>query len=223
MEREKCCCFTGHRRIPEQEMLWVRRRLREEILDLAQKGVDTFLTGGALGFDTLAAQEVLRMRAMGLPSLKLVLALPYMNQEAQWSQRDAAVYRTLLRQADNVVYTSQEYHRGCLFQRNRYLVDHSAYCVCYLLQERTGTSYTAQYARQGRESLSRPGFFAPLGLYQSDGIEDLQLFHRLFAGIEVFPGEKRSNRRKNEFSGFQKLFCKNRPKMLKIQPRYARI
>ena len=75
MEREKCCCFTGHRRIPEQEMLWVRRRLREEILDLAQKGVDTFLTGGALGFDTLAAQEVLRMRAMGLPSLKLVLAL----------------------------------------------------------------------------------------------------------------------------------------------------
>lgn len=148
MEREKCCCFTGHRRIPEQEMLWVRRRLREEILDLAQKGVDTFLTGGALGFDTLAAQEVLRMRAMGLPSLKLVLALPYMNQEAQWSQRDAAVYRALLRQADNVVYTSQEYHRGCLFQRNRYLVDHSAYCVCYLLQERTGTSYTAQYARE---------------------------------------------------------------------------
>ena len=72
MEREKCCCFTGHRRIPEQEMLWVRRRLREEILDLAQKGVDTFLTGGALGFDTLAAQEVLRMRAMGLPSLKPV-------------------------------------------------------------------------------------------------------------------------------------------------------
>ena len=116
-------------------MLWVRRRLREEILDLAQKGVDTFLTGGALGFDTLAAH-------------KLVLALPYMNQEAQWSQRDAAVYRTLLRQADNVVYTSQEYHRGCLFQRNRYLVDHSAYCVCYLLQERTGTSYTAQYARE---------------------------------------------------------------------------
>lgn len=132
-------------------MLWVRRRLREEILDLAQKGVDTFLTGGALGFDTLAAQEVLRMRAMGLPSLKLVLALPYMNQEAQWSQRDAAVYRTLLRQADNVVYTSQEYHRGCLFQRNRYLVDHSAYCLCYWNRaqgERGGTAYTVGYARK---------------------------------------------------------------------------
>lgn len=148
LERETSCCFTGHRRIPEQEMLWLRRRLREEILNLAQAGVETFLAGGALGFDTIAAQEVLRMRAMGLPTLKLVLALPYMNQEAQWSQRDAAVYRALLRQADDVVYTSQEYHRGCLFQRNRYLVDHSAYCVCYLVQERGGTAYTAQYARE---------------------------------------------------------------------------
>ena len=148
LEREKSCCFTGHRRIPEQEMLWLRRRLREEIVDLAQKGVTTFLAGGALGFDTAAAQEVLRMRAMGLPTLKLVLALPYVGQEEQWSQRDAAVYRALLRQADDVVYTSQEYHRGCLFQRNRYLVDHSAYCVCYLVQERGGTAYTAQYARE---------------------------------------------------------------------------
>ena len=103
LEREKCCCFTGHRRIPEQEMLWLRRRLREEILDLAQKGVTTFLAGGALGFDTAAAQEVLRMRAMGLPTLKLVLALPYVGQAEQWSQRDAAVFRILLRLADQVV------------------------------------------------------------------------------------------------------------------------
>lgn len=55
------------------------------------------------------------------------------------------------------MYTSQEYHRGCLFQRNRYLVDHSAYCVCYLLQERTGTSYTAQYAREQGPGSAEPG------------------------------------------------------------------
>ena len=35
MEREKCCCFTGHRRIPAQEGLWLRRKLREEISALA--------------------------------------------------------------------------------------------------------------------------------------------------------------------------------------------
>lgn len=148
MGRETSCCFTGHRRIAEQDMLWLRRRLREEILDLAQAGVDTFLAGGALGFDTIAAQEVLRVRAMGLPTLKLVLALPYVGQEEQWRQRDAAVYRGLLRQADQVVYMGQAYARGCLFQRNRYLVDHSAYCICYQVSERGGTAYTVGYARK---------------------------------------------------------------------------
>ena len=36
MERETSCCFTGHRRIPAQEGLWLRRKLREEISALAE-------------------------------------------------------------------------------------------------------------------------------------------------------------------------------------------
>ena len=69
MERETSCCFTGHRRIPLQDGLWLRRMLREEIARLAQEGVVSFLAGGALGFDTMAAQEVLRVRAEGFPEL----------------------------------------------------------------------------------------------------------------------------------------------------------
>ncbi len=148
MERETSCCFTGHRRISEQDILWLRRRLREEILALVKEGVGTFFAGGALGFDTIAAQEVLRVRAMGLSNLRLVLALPYVGQEEQWSQRNAAIYRSLLRQADEVVYMAEGYRRGVMHQRDRYMVDHSAYCICYLVQETGGTAYTAQYARE---------------------------------------------------------------------------
>lgn len=148
LERESSCCFTGHRRIPEQDGLWVRRRLREKILALAEEGMTTFLAGGALGFDTMAAQEVLRVRAMGFPTLQLMLVLPYVGQDSQWSQRDGVVFRTLLRQADQVVYMGQEYRKGCMNQRNRYLVDHSGYCICYLTRERSGTAYTARYARE---------------------------------------------------------------------------
>ena len=90
LERETSCCFTGHRRIPAQEGLWLRRKLREEISALAEGGVATFLAGGALGFDTMAAQEVLRVRGERFPHLRLVLVLPYVGQESQWSQRDAA-------------------------------------------------------------------------------------------------------------------------------------
>ena len=53
-------------------MLWLRRRLREEIVALVEeKGITTFLAGGALGFDTIAAQEVLRARGERYPGLKL--------------------------------------------------------------------------------------------------------------------------------------------------------
>ncbi|MFR3237051.1 MAG: SLOG family protein [Acutalibacter sp.] len=147
MERKSSCCFTGHRRIPEQEMLWLRRRLREEIVALVEeKGITTFLAGGALGFDTIAAQEVLRARGERYPGLKLELVLPYVGQEEQWSQRDASIYRAMLRQADRVVYIAGRYTQGCMFQRNRYLVEHSAYCLCYQKRGRGGTAYTVRYA-----------------------------------------------------------------------------
>lgn len=147
--RENSCCFTGHRRIALRESLLVRRRLRAEILRLIEEGVDTFLAGGAVGFDTLAAQEVLRLRAEGSCDIHLVLVLPCLGQESLWSERDAAVYRRLLRQADEVIYTGDEYTRGCMFRRNRYMVDHSAYCLCYFNgSSRGGTAYTVKYAGQ---------------------------------------------------------------------------
>ena len=119
MERETSCCFTGHRRISPQDGLWLRRMLRQEILRMAQEGVRSFLAGGALGFDTMAAQEVLRMRAEYLPDLELVLVLPCVGQEEKWRQRDAAVYRALLRQADQVVYMGQGYTKSKTFTFDR--------------------------------------------------------------------------------------------------------
>ena len=57
----------------------------------------------------------------------------------------------LLRQADEAIYTADTYSRWCMFQRDRYLVDHSAYCLCYWNRaqgERGGTAYTVGYARK---------------------------------------------------------------------------
>ena len=138
-------------KIPPSHRLWLQCRLQEAIASLADRGVDTFLAGGALGFDTLAAQEVLRLRAAELPQLRLVLVLPCLGQEAYWKPEDAALYQDLLRQADEAIYTADTYSRWCMFQRDRYLVDHSAYCLCYWNRaqgERGGTAYTVGYARK---------------------------------------------------------------------------
>ncbi len=160
----KSCCFTGHRDIPDREKGQLRERLREQIIRLAGQGVNTFLDGGAVGFDLLAAQEVLRAKAQTLPDLRLVLVLPCLGQEARWSQWDASVYHQTLRAADEVIYTGDVYDRSCMFVRNRYLVDHSAHCLCYLKDSSGGTAYTAKYAqKQGLSliNLANPPFPDP--------------------------------------------------------------
>jgi len=33
-------------------------------------------------------------------------------------------------------------------ERNRHLAEHSGVCLCYLISQRSGTAYTANYAKQ---------------------------------------------------------------------------
>ena len=56
--RKNACCFTGHREIPSEDREPLRAALLSEIQRLyAEKGVTEFYTGGARGFDTMAAEE----------------------------------------------------------------------------------------------------------------------------------------------------------------------
>lgn len=80
--------------------------------------------------------------------IKLILVLPCTTQTKGWSKDDIAVYEEIKSQADKVVYTSHDYFRGCMFKRNRHLVNGSSVCIAYLTQEKGGTAYTVNYARQ---------------------------------------------------------------------------
>lgn len=144
--REQTCCFTGHRHIPEADREKIKHRLETVITSLYQRGVCYYGAGGALGFDTLAAQAVLRLRER-YPALKLILVLPCLDQTKGWRPEDIAVYNQIKAGADKVVYTSQTYTPGCMHKRNRYLVDNSGTCVCCLTKQTGGTAYTVQYAK----------------------------------------------------------------------------
>ena len=54
----------------------------------------------------------------------------------------------MLFRSDKVVYTARQYTRGCMFKRNRHLVDNSSVCVCYLTKDSGGTAYTVDYAEK---------------------------------------------------------------------------
>lgn len=73
--KTQTCCFTGHRQIPPQQNLKIYKCLKAEITNLIENGVVNFVTGGALGFDTLAAQTVLELRQR-YAHIKLQLILP---------------------------------------------------------------------------------------------------------------------------------------------------
>ncbi|MCI9157114.1 MAG: DUF1273 domain-containing protein [Lawsonibacter sp.] len=155
--REKTCCFTGHRQIPAREVEEVKKRLETTVSSLYRRGVCCYGAGGALGFDTLAALTVLRLRAVH-PDIKLILVLPCLTQAKNWSKADQIQYERIKAQANKVVYTSQEYFPGCMHRRNRHLVEHSGTCVCYLTRQSGGTAYTVDYARaQGLEIINVAG------------------------------------------------------------------
>lgn len=141
------CCFTGHRVIPDNQRDELQKRLDASVEALIHKGVTTFAAGGALGFDTMAAQTVLRFKNR-YPDICLVLVLPCRDQAQKWTPQDIALYESIKSRADQVLYTSERYYAGCMARRNRYLVNMSDWCVFYLTKSSGGTYYTVDYARK---------------------------------------------------------------------------
>ena len=145
--KQYTCCFTGHRKIAPEQQSAVVRRLKETVEQLILDGYCYFGTGGALGFDTLAAQCVLSLKNQ-YPHIRLILVLPCRTQTKGWSARDIEIFEEIKADADKVVYLSDQYTPDCMFKRNRYLVDHSSLCVAYMTRPRGGTAYTVAYALQ---------------------------------------------------------------------------
>lgn len=144
--KERTACFTGHRTIPFLQRRKIEKRTEEALIEAIKQGYQFFGAGGALGFDTLAAQTVLRLKET-YPQIKLILVLPCLSQARGWRPEDIAEYERIKAAADKVVYTSQEYTRDCMFKRNRHLVDNSSLCIAYLTENSGGTAYTVDYAR----------------------------------------------------------------------------
>lgn len=122
-------------------------RLEEMILKLSGLGVTRFFTGGGLGFDTLAAQVVLRVRA-SRPGIRLALVLPSRDQAAKWPLSAVETYESIKSQADEIIYTSETTSRGHILKRNRYMVDESDYCLAHLSKTSGRTAQAVQYAKK---------------------------------------------------------------------------
>lgn len=144
----KNAMFTGHRVIPSAERAQLEIALAETIRELCENGVRNFISGAALGFDTLAAHAVCKLRDAGLP-ITLTLAIPCMHQELRWPRSAQAAYAELIALADHVIYTSYTpYYNGCMQVRNRYMVEQASVCIAYFNGCNGGTASTWRMANK---------------------------------------------------------------------------
>lgn len=101
---EKWCsvAFTGHRFISSDRVEEVRESVSNEIRLLYFKGFRNFFCGMALGFDMLAAEEVLKLKEE-LPGILLVATVPYREQNERWGANQKKRYLKILEKVDDVV------------------------------------------------------------------------------------------------------------------------
>lgn len=141
------CCFTGHRKIEAGLLPPLRAVLVATLTDLIEGGCLHFYAGGALGFDTLAAEETLALRER-YPGVALHLLLPCRDQCRSWAPLDVARYEAILTQADSYCYLGEAYSSAAMAMRNRALVERADICIAFLRREASGAGQTVRTARR---------------------------------------------------------------------------
>lgn len=145
----RAASFTGHRHFSEDEKAMVFKKLDTVVKYLIEeRDFRVFRTGGALGFDTMAAYTILGYRHL-YPDIRLELYLPCPDQARYWGDEDKKSYEYIKAHADKIIYTSEHYFTGCMHLRNRRLITGTMICVTYFRGgSEGGTAYTVDYARQ---------------------------------------------------------------------------
>ena len=145
----KICCFTGHRHIEDKYVFALNGALKQRLEALVEEGYTVFKAGGAIGFDTMAALNVLLLKKK-YGFIRLELYLPCRDQTKKWGGSDKKIYDFILKNADSITYVSEDYTRDCMFKRNRALVDQSDLCIafCNTSAFSGGSVYTVKYAKE---------------------------------------------------------------------------
>lgn len=115
----------------------------------SESGWVDFISGMALGADTLFAEAVLACKSAGLP-IRLVAAVPFAGQEGKWNAGAQTRFREILGVADQVEIVSPGVYSPSKMQvRNEWMVEH-AMCVMAVWdgKQSGGTWNCIQYARK---------------------------------------------------------------------------
>ena len=137
MSRQETAVFIGH-----NECYGVSHsELEIAIVSLIKNGVTDFLSGGQGGFDRLCAGCVKKLK-QEYPQIRNILVIPYLT----FSIFDKDYF-------DEIVYPDdfEKYHfKAAIPARNKYMVNNSAYAICYVTHGWGGAAQTYKYAEKNK-------------------------------------------------------------------------
>ena len=165
----KTIAFTGHRPnklygydLNNQNYNLLKARLYSVLSNkINNHDADTFITGGAIGFDTLAFDVVEELRKDY--EVYQILAIPFKNQPNKWFKKDKEKYE-LMKQLSTCIYVDQqkedkdysvkgtspgEYHPAKMQKRNEWMVDKCDMLIgCWDGVKKGGTWNCLKYAKK---------------------------------------------------------------------------
>ena len=151
MQEIHSCSFTGHRSIKKTHEKEIGALVMRAIEYAYSRGCREYYTGGALGFDTVAARQVLLFK-ISHPDITLGLLLPCKNQDKNWSESERDAYNYILKHADFSEFFSDSYTDDCMKKRNTALAERADILVAYVFREYSGAGQTVRIAKKlGKE------------------------------------------------------------------------
>ncbi|MBQ8250113.1 MAG: DUF1273 family protein [Clostridia bacterium] len=135
MKRETTATFIGHSHIFNLD----KTLIRSKIIEFIENGVTDFLCGGMGEFDVACANVLYEVKTK-YPGIKSYLVVPYKS----FKVRDRIIY-------DSVIYPSALINydfKNAIPARNEWMVDNSAYALCFVTHESGGAAKTYAAAKK---------------------------------------------------------------------------
>lgn len=111
----KTAFFTGHRHINVSYQPVI-----DQMIDYAiAQGCHHFLSGMAIGTDTIAATTLIKRR------LPWTAVIPFIGQEKRWPLRQQQRYQFCLESAQQVIVIDKAFSPRAYYRRNDYMINHS--------------------------------------------------------------------------------------------------
>ncbi|WP_026573232.1 DUF1273 domain-containing protein [Bacillus sp. UNC438CL73TsuS30] len=139
-------------------VIFIKAAIKKELLRLLEEGLEWVLISGQLGVELWAGEAVFELQEE-FPELRLAVITPFLEQEANWSEKNREWYESVLMQADFVdSVTKKGYEKPWQFRlKNQFFLEKSDALLLLYDQDKEGSpKYLYELALQYQSLRSYP-------------------------------------------------------------------